>query len=139
MPALDLQLFDLASYEADFLDLSGPESGSASSVPHELSASPTSDELVPFHPGLSQSTKRTSESPAEPEVAIKRQRNNIAARKYRQKRLDRISELEAEVEDVKQERDDLRIRLARQEAESAALREILKMSNAAKATSDRGS
>jgi len=61
------------------------------------------------------------------EVLDRRHRNNLAAKRYRQKKIDRIEELENEVKEVKQERDDLRIRLARQEAEVAALREMLKM------------
>jgi uncharacterized protein (UPF0335 family) len=70
---------------------------------------------------------RKRSPPVDPETALKRQRNNIAARKYRQKKIDRISELEAELKDVKDERDDLRVRLARQEAEAAALRSLLKI------------
>jgi len=65
----------------------------------------------------------------DPEVLDKRHRNNLAAKRYRQKKIDRIEELENEVKEVKQERDDLRIQLARQEAEVAALREMLKMKN----------
>jgi len=66
---------------------------------------------------------------ADPEVIDRRHRNNLAAKRYRQKKIDRIQELEEEVSEVKQERDDLKIRLARQEAEVAALREMLKMKN----------
>lgn len=58
-------------------------------------------------------------------VAIKRRRNTMAARKYRQKRLDRIAELEKALGEVSSERDDLRIQLARREAEVDALREML--------------
>lgn len=65
--------------------------------------------------------------PVDPITALKRQRNNIAARKYRQKRIDRISELELELDEMKQERDDLKIRLARQEAETAAMKSMLQM------------
>jgi hypothetical protein len=64
---------------------------------------------------------------ADPEVVSRRARNNIAAKRYRQKKIDRIDELEDQVKEVTQERDDLRIRLARQEAEIAALREMLEM------------
>ncbi len=74
--------------------------------------------------------KRTAVSSPEdedPEVVSRRYRNNLAAKRYRQKKVDRIEELENEVKEVKQERDDLRIQLARQEAEVAALREMLKM------------
>ncbi len=63
----------------------------------------------------------------DPEIVSRRHRNNLAAKRYRQKKVDRIQELEDEVKEVKQERDDLRIRLARQEAEIAGLREMLKM------------
>jgi uncharacterized protein (UPF0335 family) len=120
-------LFDIASYDASLLTLPGPGSASGGSVSLEPSASPPSSAPTPLHPGLSRPAKRGADSPPEPDVALKRHRNNIAAKKYRQKRLDRISELEAEVDDIKQERDDLRIKLARQEAETAALREMLKM------------
>lgn len=75
-------------------------------------------------------TKRPS-PPVDEITANKRQRNNEAARKYRQKRIDRISELETELTGVKQERDDLRIRLARQEAEAAALRSMLQLKSTA--------
>lgn len=72
------------------------------------------------------SGKRRS-PPVDHVTALKRQRNNVAARKYRQKRIDRINELELELDEVKQERDDLKLRLARQEAETAALRSMLQM------------
>ncbi|KAI1115466.1 hypothetical protein F5Y14DRAFT_130112 [Nemania sp. NC0429] len=74
----------------------------------------------------STSGKRRS-PPVDHATALKRQRNNVAARKYRQKRIDRINELELELDEVKQERDDLKLRLARQEAEAAALRSMLQM------------
>ena len=61
------------------------------------------------------------------EVALKRHRNTLAARKYRQKRLDRIKELEDALEEANRERDDLRIRLARQEAETEALKTMMKI------------
>ncbi|KAI2611778.1 uncharacterized protein GGS25DRAFT_484060 [Hypoxylon fragiforme] len=78
----------------------------------------------------SQTPKTRGRSPSvDPTTALKRQRNNVAARKYRQKRIDRINELEGELKDVKQERDDLRLRLARQEAEAAALRSMLQMNS----------
>lgn len=80
-------------------------------------------------PGLTLKKRQSLASPADletdPEVLIKRQRNSLAARKYRQKKVDRIGELEAEVGQLKQERETLRIQLARQEAETAALREML--------------
>lgn len=77
---------------------------------------------------LSSSTKRKADSPAEDgaaAVVLKRQRNTMAARKYRQKRLDRIAELEQALADMTGDRDDLRLKLVRREAEVDALREML--------------
>ena len=58
-------------------------------------------------------------------MALKRQRNTLAARKYRQKRLDRISELEEALAAMTSERDDMRLQLARREAEMDILREMM--------------
>lgn len=49
----------------------------------------------------------------------------MAARKYRQKRLDRISDLEHSLSDMTDQRDALKLQLARKEAEVDALREML--------------
>lgn len=76
--------------------------------------------------GSSSSHKRKSSPEDESAaVALKRQRNTLAARKYRQKRLDRISELEEALAAMTSERDDMRLQLARREAEVDALREML--------------
>ncbi|TDZ54490.1 hypothetical protein CTRI78_v006295 [Colletotrichum trifolii] len=58
-------------------------------------------------------------------AATKRQRNTIAARRYRQKWRDRITELESMLGNVVEERDGLKLKLARKEAEVDALREML--------------
>ncbi|KAI1281734.1 hypothetical protein F5Y07DRAFT_395584 [Xylaria sp. FL0933] len=92
---------------------------------------PDYQSMSPPTPNYDQAQPSTSGKRRSPPVdhvtALKRQRNNVAARKYRQKRIDRINELEAELDEVKQERDDLKLRLARQEAETAALRSMLQM------------
>lgn len=83
--------------------------------------------------GTGSSKRKYSASPPEDldpdseeaQVAIKRQRNTMAARKYRQKRLDRISDLETALGQVTNERDELKLQLARREAEVEALREML--------------
>ncbi|KAI0154382.1 hypothetical protein GGR57DRAFT_113541 [Xylariaceae sp. FL1272] len=125
------------------LDASGDESSnflfnslqdatmpSATSIPagpsDQFPMSSPSDTYEQPKSSTSSSNKRRS-PPVDHATALKRQRNNVAARKYRQKRIDRITELEAELEEVKQDRDDLRLRLARQEAETAALRTMLGM------------
>ncbi|KAK6543419.1 hypothetical protein TWF694_000166 [Orbilia ellipsospora] len=61
-----------------------------------------------------------------PEVLDKRYRNNLAAKKYRQKKVDRISELEDALAQMTRERDELRLLLARKEAEGQVLREVMR-------------
>lgn len=101
---------------------------SATSIP---TTQPDHYSMSPPTPSYDQAQQSTSGKRRSPPVdhvtALKRQRNNVAARKYRQKRIDRINELEAELDEVKQERDDLKLRLARQEAEASALRTMLQM------------
>ncbi|KAL8365533.1 hypothetical protein RB595_004380 [Gaeumannomyces hyphopodioides] len=70
-------------------------------------------------------------SPGPPSLDVKvrkRERNTAAARRYRQKRQDRIRELEEALAEVTKERDELRLRLARQEAQTATLRDLMGMS-----------
>lgn len=118
---------------ADLLTL--PSSGTV--LPEELSSHPTPAAYKP-HGSPASSTSGSSRkrgrlpSPPEqdpgeedPETAIKRQRNTMAARKYRQKRLDRISDLERSLGDMTDQRDALKLQLARKEAEVDALREML--------------
>ncbi|KAF4343516.1 GAF domain protein [Fusarium beomiforme] len=83
-----------------------------------------------LHPSPSSSSASSRKRKSSPEdedsaITLKRQRNTLAARKYRQKRLDRISELEEALAAMTNERDDMRLQLARREAEVDALREML--------------
>jgi uncharacterized protein (DUF111 family) len=55
----------------------------------------------------------------------KRKANTMAARRYRQKRVDQMTTLESELKDVKTERDDLKVRCARLEGEVETLRALL--------------
>ncbi|GFF25920.1 hypothetical protein IFM58399_01217 [Aspergillus lentulus] len=61
-----------------------------------------------------------------PNRVSKRQLNTLAARRYRQRRVDRMNELEAELEKVKRERDELKMRVSKLEGETEALRGLLK-------------
>ncbi|KAF3916377.1 hypothetical protein ABW21_db0206296 [Orbilia brochopaga] len=71
------------------------------------------------------SSATPEDDPETPAVLDKRFRNNIAAKKYRQKKVDRISELEDALADMTRERDELRLLLARKEAEGQVLREVM--------------
>lgn len=117
---------------ADILSLS-----SGAAVPETMPQAGTSryqtqDSPVSTNSGSSSRRRGRLPTPIEQDhgeedsqVIMKRQKNTMAARKYRQKRLDRISDLERSLTDMTGQRDELRLQLARKEAEVEALREML--------------
>lgn len=122
-----------------------PATASSSfSTPHPpptmRTKSPTSTSAIPgtstfsLHPSPSSSSSSSSSSsrkrkssPEEEDsaVTLKRQRNTLAARKYRQKRIDRITELEEALAAKANECDDWKLKFMRKEAENDTLREML--------------
>lgn len=68
-------------------------------------------------------TARSTESNTRIE---KRKQNTLAARRYRQKRVDQMSSLESALKETQTERDDLKVRVARLEGEVETLRELLR-------------
>jgi len=50
----------------------------------------------------------------------------MAARRYRQKRVDQMSDLEATLKETQSERDDLKVRVARLEGELEVLRALVR-------------
>ncbi|CRG89928.1 hypothetical protein PISL3812_06967 [Talaromyces islandicus] len=66
----------------------------------------------------------SSQDSGDDPLTEKRRRNKLAAQRLRQKKLDRISNLESRLEDVTKERDDLRLRLAKWEGEAIAMRQL---------------
>jgi predicted RNase H-like nuclease (RuvC/YqgF family) len=56
---------------------------------------------------------------------LRRQRNSAAARKYRQKRLDRIEELEQALQKTQTERDELKMQVARWKGKAEALQSLM--------------
>ncbi|KAK9430379.1 hypothetical protein V1505DRAFT_386062 [Lipomyces doorenjongii] len=60
-----------------------------------------------------------------PARVVKRQLNTLAARRYRQRRLDQMKDLEDELRDVRRERDELRIRVSKLEGETEVLKSLL--------------
>ncbi|KAE8147788.1 hypothetical protein BDV25DRAFT_159571 [Aspergillus avenaceus] len=55
----------------------------------------------------------------------KRQQNTLAARRYRQRRVDQLKSLEDELRKVREERDELKMRVSKLEGETEALRGLL--------------
>lgn len=95
--------------------------------PTTTGASPPSTSSTPSNASNPRSGSGGFRQPKEEDdAAAKRHRNTLAARKYRQKRLDRIKELEEALDEVTRERDDLRIKFARQEAQNEALKSMMK-------------
>lgn len=94
---------------------------------HSLPTPYSPPRTSPGSESTSSSSKPISKDdyPIDKKVKRKRELNNIAAKKSRQKRIDRIDELEEEVAAVKAERDDLKLQLAARNAEVAMLREML--------------
>lgn len=72
------------------------------------------------------STPSSTSRPDETERVNKRQRNTEAARRYRQRKLDRVSELEEALAEMTRERDELKLKLARSEAEADVLRGMVR-------------
>jgi hypothetical protein len=61
-----------------------------------------------------------------PSRVEKRKANTMAARRYRQKRVDQMSTLETQLKDTQSERDNLKVRCARLEGEVETLRALLR-------------
>ncbi|KAG4436546.1 hypothetical protein IFR05_007984 [Cadophora sp. M221] len=83
-------------------------------------------------PKSNKSTSKTHNSPIEtpgpnPTSKIqKRTLNTLAARRYRQKRVDQVSSLETSLKETQDERDELKLKVARLEAEVEVLRGLVK-------------
>lgn len=92
----------------------------STSIPNGTSIS---DHLLP-EPGK-RGRKRASNT-EDDEMVDKRRRNNAAAAKYRQKKLDRIEELEMALSTMTKERDDLKVQLAKKDGEVELLNRLLK-------------
>lgn len=61
----------------------------------------------------------------EPSRVEKRRLNTLAARRCRQRRVDRVKGLEDELESIRRERDELRLRVSKLEGETEALKGLL--------------
>jgi len=97
-------------------------SGSSYSSTTKDRASSSSEQSSP-----SKATSAKSSPPCLDSSRVeKRKANTLAARRYRQKRVDQMSSLEAELKDAKTERDEFKVRCARLEGEVETLRALLR-------------
>jgi hypothetical protein len=68
----------------------------------------------------------TQGSSASPSKIKKRTLNTLAARRYRQRRVDQVSGLETALKETETERDELKLKVARLEAEVEVLRSLVR-------------
>ncbi|KAL5383342.1 hypothetical protein DPSP01_006028 [Paraphaeosphaeria sporulosa] len=94
---------------------------SASSHSHNRNSSSPETSSTKL-PASKSSSSTTLTDPARVE---KRKANTMAARRYRQKRVDQMNTLESQLKDTQTERDALKVRCARLEGEVETLRALL--------------
>jgi len=76
-------------------------------------------------PNSSSPTSTSAKAQSNPSRVRKRTLNTLAARRYRQKRVDQVSGLETALKETEAERDSLKIRIAKLEAEVEVLRGLI--------------
>ncbi|KAF7113782.1 hypothetical protein CNMCM5793_004837 [Aspergillus hiratsukae] len=114
-----------------FLDIDSSGTDSDTQINSQVQA-PTPPLLMPAArpPPVSITAAPSSSGDNSPKESsnrvYKRQLNTLAARRYRQRRVDRMNQLEEELEKVKRERDELKMRVSKLEGETEALRGLLK-------------
>lgn len=97
-----------------------------------ISSAPASASTAtsPDPPSVSSNTPPTVATPGPSKVpkstGTRKERNTAAARRYRQRKLDRVTELEEALSKVMKERDELKLRLAKSEGEGDVLRGLLR-------------
>lgn len=99
---------------------------SDSRVYHSLST-PLQGEFIKHNQAPSDPTKDLSIILPSPSRIEKRKLNTLAARRYRQKRVDQMNGLEAALKETQLERDALKVRVARLEGEAEILRQLLQV------------
>lgn len=97
-----------------------PPSVTNAGPPSKTTSPVTTTKAAPASPSTSDSPEEMGDSRKR-----KRERNTEAARRYRQRRQDRLEELEEALAAMTKDRDELRIKLARSEAETDILRGLM--------------
>ncbi|GAM39430.1 hypothetical protein TCE0_034r10977 [Talaromyces pinophilus] len=77
--------------------------------------------------GLDLSSNNSAQDSEEERIIEKRRRNTMAARRFRQRKQDHVSDLQSQLSKVTKERDDLKLQIAKWEGEVMALRKLLEM------------
>lgn len=126
-----LGLIQLSSRPKSRSEVSSASNGSPTyqSVDEDfLTFDPTTNSNPTRYSTSSPTTTRTSpqsQSETNPSRVKKRTLNTLAARRYRQKRVDQMQGLESALKETETERDDLKLKVARLEAEVDVLRRLV--------------
>ncbi|ESZ92830.1 hypothetical protein SBOR_6784 [Sclerotinia borealis F-4128] len=108
---------DNQTHRAISTDQSSPPSPQPKSTTSQTHSSPPSSPSPKIQTPTSSSTTMSR--------VDKRKLNTMAARRYRQKRVDQMSSLEAAMKEVERERDALKVRVAKLEGETDILKSLL--------------
>jgi hypothetical protein len=95
-----------------------------------MSASPDSRGSPSEHSSTTKGPSASVKGAGEASRIEKRKQNTLAARRYRQKRVDQMNSLESTLKEVQSERDTLKVRVARLEGEVEVLRQLLRSQGA---------
>ncbi|KAL6238773.1 hypothetical protein BDW75DRAFT_236973 [Aspergillus navahoensis] len=99
----------------------------APSATHITTTKPPQSQPMPSATSLPIPSRESSPKEKEhPSRITKRQLNTLAARRYRQRKLDKVAQLEEELAAVKRERDELKMRVSKLEGETEVLRSMVK-------------
>jgi len=144
VPFENLSSFDTAStYDDILLPLIPPSDYDTSNLDNmAFNENDTlTDDLLLMHPILSPHSSPSSLSKSSPEDTTsksgsasvssksreeKRKANTLAARRYRQNRLDKMTELEEALKEVQRERDALKVKVAKLEGENQVLKDLVR-------------
>ncbi|CAG7989819.1 unnamed protein product [Penicillium nalgiovense] len=122
-PLSDSGSIEHQNYVSASLDPSSANSLDGHSHPSPISPFPAPVSASLSSPSTSQGDDTLSR--VDSSRVEKRKLNTLAARRCRQRRVDRMKELEAELEKVRKERDDWRLRCSKLEGETDALKGLL--------------
>lgn len=100
-------------------------SGPSSSVP--AAASTNTKKRTRLESNSAPSSNDSALDSEEERILERRRRNTLAARRFRQRKQDRVLDLERRLAEVTKERDELRLQVAKWEGEVMALRKLVEM------------
>jgi hypothetical protein len=123
--SLDSNNFNQSDFD-NILNASSNASTSRSSFQPPSTSTSASAPAHPARPSASKSPASSS-SPSSPGSKVhKRTLNTLAARRYRQKRVDQMADLEQKLKESEKEKEELQMRVARLEGEVEVLRGLLR-------------